>query len=82
MARKSHNPNPNGRRGIPVSLASPSPDQALAELLRVKPADAKKIEAAERSAAITHLGQRDMERLTRQAKFATRQAERDRKSAQ
>jgi hypothetical protein len=45
MASKPHNPNPNGRKGHPVSLSPLSPDQALAGLLRVKPADVKKLEA-------------------------------------
>lgn len=37
-------PHP-GRRGNAVSLAPLTPDQALAGLLRVKPADVKKLEA-------------------------------------
>jgi hypothetical protein len=45
MARKPHNPNPNGVKGNPVSLAPLSPDEALRGLLRVKPADVKKLEA-------------------------------------
>lgn len=51
MTKKSHNPNPNGKNGNPISLAPLSPDQALAGLLRVKPADVKGLEAAEKKAA-------------------------------
>ena len=50
MAKKSHNPNPNGSKGNPVSLAPLSPDQALAGLLRVKPADVKRMEAQNKAA--------------------------------
>jgi len=42
---KSH----SGRGGIAVSLAPMTPDQALASALRVKPADLKKLEEAEKS---------------------------------
>ncbi|MGA2180836.1 MAG: hypothetical protein ABSH15_14805 [Verrucomicrobiota bacterium] len=37
-----------GRGGIAVSLAPLTPDQALAAALRVKPADLKKLEEAEK----------------------------------
>lgn len=39
-----------GRGGIAVSLAPLTPDQALAAALRVKPADMKKLEEAEKNA--------------------------------
>jgi hypothetical protein len=41
-------PNPNGKKGNPLSLAPLSVEQALAAALRVNPADVKKLEAAER----------------------------------
>ena len=44
--RKTH----LGRGGIAVSLAPLTPDQALAAALRVKPADVKKLEEAEKNA--------------------------------
>lgn len=40
-----------GRAGDPVSLAPLTPDQALAGLLQVKPADVAKAEAAANPAA-------------------------------
>jgi hypothetical protein len=43
---KKHNPNPAGARGIPVSLAPLRGDDALAVVLRIKPEDVKKIQAA------------------------------------
>lgn len=39
-----------GRGGIAVSLTPLTPDQALAAALRVKPADVKKLEEAEKNA--------------------------------
>ena len=45
IAKKPHNPNPNGRRGNPVSLYPLTPAQALAELLKIKPSDVAKIKA-------------------------------------
>jgi hypothetical protein len=45
MSKKPHNPNPNGVKGNPISLAPLSPDEALRGLLRVKPADVKRLEA-------------------------------------
>lgn len=39
-------PNPNGKKGNPLSLAPLSVEQALAAALRVKPAHGKKLEAA------------------------------------
>jgi hypothetical protein len=50
MPSKSDKPKRSGRRGDPVSLYPLTPDQALAGLLRVKPADVKKLEAEEASA--------------------------------
>ena len=50
MSKRPHNPNPNGSKGNPVSLAPLSPDQALAGLLRVKPADVKRMEAQDKAA--------------------------------
>jgi hypothetical protein len=38
-----------GRRGNQVSLAPLTPDQALAGLLKVKPADVKKLEEQEKA---------------------------------
>jgi hypothetical protein len=46
MAKKLHNPNPAGSKGIPVSLAPLKGDEALAAALRIKPEDVKKIQAA------------------------------------
>jgi hypothetical protein len=46
MKKKPHNPNPAGSKGIPVSLAPLKPDDALAAVLRIKPEDVKKIQAA------------------------------------
>jgi hypothetical protein len=46
MAIKPHNPNPAGRKGVPVSLAPLTGDDALAAALRIKPEDVKKIQAA------------------------------------
>ena len=43
MARCPH----PGRRGQPVPLAPLTPDQAMAALLEVKPADVKQLEAEE-----------------------------------
>ena len=50
MSKKPHNPTPNGVKGNPVSLAPLSPDEALRGLLRVKPADVKRLEENERTA--------------------------------
>lgn len=49
MAGKSKKSHP-GRGGMRVSLAPLTPDQALAGLLRVKPEDVKRLEAAEKAA--------------------------------
>jgi hypothetical protein len=46
MAKKPHNPNPAGSKGIPISLAPLKGDEALAAALRIKPEDVKKIQAA------------------------------------
>jgi hypothetical protein len=46
MATKPKIPNPNGRKGNPLSLAPLTGDQALAAMLRIKTADVKKIQAA------------------------------------
>ncbi|MGA3068292.1 MAG: hypothetical protein ABSF29_15715 [Tepidisphaeraceae bacterium] len=48
MAGKSKKSHP-GRGGMRVSLAPLTPDQALAGLLRVKPEDLKRLEAAEKA---------------------------------
>jgi hypothetical protein len=49
MASSSHiRPNP-GRRGNEISLHPLTPDQALRGLLRVKPADLKRIEEQEKA---------------------------------
>jgi len=45
-----------GRGGIAVSLAPLTPDQALAAALRVKPADLKKLEEAEKIAKRSRRG--------------------------
>jgi hypothetical protein len=45
MAKKRHNPNPNGRKGNPISLYPLTPEQALAGLLKIKPADVAQIRA-------------------------------------
>jgi hypothetical protein len=46
MATKPHNPNPAGRKGLPISLAPLNGDEALAAALRVKPEEVKRIQAA------------------------------------
>jgi hypothetical protein len=46
MESKPHNPNPHGKKGIPISLAPLKGDEALAAALRIKPEDVKKIQAA------------------------------------
>jgi hypothetical protein len=48
MAGKSKKSHP-GRGGMRVSLAPLTSDQALAGLLRVKPEDVKRLEAAEKT---------------------------------
>jgi hypothetical protein len=43
MAKKPHNPNPNGRKGNPISLAPLTPAQALGGFLKISKADAKQV---------------------------------------
>ncbi len=50
MRAKPNKPARSGRRGDPISLAPLTPDQALAGLLRVNPADVRKLEEAEAKA--------------------------------
>jgi hypothetical protein len=46
MPKQTHNPNPAGRAGNPVSLHGLTPDQAISAFLKIKPADVEKIKEA------------------------------------
>lgn len=46
MANKFKTPNPNGRRGDPVSVAPLTMDEAMDALFKIKPTDVKRIVAS------------------------------------